>query len=268
MGGLRSQKRAGRRKGLAILCLSVAALLLLVLVNFIPTFYMKNPGMNTLEGEYITVYYEKEETAARDVFSLTESESGRIAKKLGFTSPQDIKLYIYDKQSTMQMRKYGLVVLFLNLDWYIGDNRGTNVLLTSPANPGNAHDYDEVKTASVHEMAHAYNSLLNPRMPLWMNEGIAGYLAGQKPREDLYDTAYFVPDIEQTHTNSPLEFSDVGGYDFAYTYVEYIDEAFGWDSLLTYTKAGDFSIAFGMDEQRVYDGWVGFLKENYTRIED
>jgi hypothetical protein len=33
------------------------------------------------------------------------------------------------------VRKYGLVVLFLNLDWDIGDNRGTNILLTSPANP-------------------------------------------------------------------------------------------------------------------------------------
>ena len=52
------------------------------------------------------------------------------------------------------MKKYGLVVLFLNLDWYIGDNRGTNVLLTSPANPGSAHDYDEIKReVAVHESA-------------------------------------------------------------------------------------------------------------------
>jgi hypothetical protein len=268
MGRLQNQKRAGLRKVLVILCLLVVGLLLLIFINFIPTFYLKNPGMNTLQGEYITVYYEKEETAARDVFSLTERESGYIAAKLGFTSPQDIKLYIYDRQSAMQMKKYGLIVLFLNLEWYIGDNRGTNVLLTSPANPGNAHDYDEVKTASVHEMVHAYNSLLNPHMPLWVNEGMAGYLAGQKPREDLYDTVYFVPDIKQTHTNSPLEFSNIGGYDFAYTYVEYMDEAFGWESFLAYAKTGDFSIAFGIDEQRVYDGWVGFLKENYTRAED
>ena len=36
----------------------------------------------------------------------------------------------------MQTKKYGLIGPLLGLDWYIGDNRGTNVLLTSPANPG------------------------------------------------------------------------------------------------------------------------------------
>jgi hypothetical protein len=154
-----------RSKGVKIAAGILAVLVILILVNFIPTLYLKNHGMSELKGEHITVYYEKEEAAAKDVFVLVESESGRIADKLGFTSPQSIKLYVYDEQGTMQMKKYGLIVLLLNLDWYIGDNRSTNVLLTSPANPGNAHGYDDVKNASVHEMVHAYNSLLNAQMP-------------------------------------------------------------------------------------------------------
>jgi hypothetical protein len=60
---------------------------------------------------------------------LAEAESERVALKLGFTSPQNIELYIYDSQSAMQIKKYGLIVpilkLFENFNWYIGDNIGT-----------------------------------------------------------------------------------------------------------------------------------------------
>jgi hypothetical protein len=262
-------KKPKRYKALKIASCIVGVLLILTLANFIPTFYLESPGMNKLQGEYITVYYEKEEAAAKDVFKLAEEESERIAAKLGFTSPQDVKLYVYDNQGTLQMKKYGLVVLFLNLfvdlDWYIGDNMGTNVILTSPANPGNAHDYESVKESAVHEMVHAYNSLLNPNMPLWVTEGMAVYLtAGQEPRENLYTTSYFVPTIEQTHTNSPIEFADIGGYAFAYTYIEYLDSVFGWEKLLAYVKTNDFASAFGKDEGNIYDGWIEFLQENYS----
>jgi hypothetical protein len=78
MGKVVQSKKPRLRKVLIVVCLFAAVLLLLVLVNFIPTFYLKNPGMNTRQGEYITVYYEKEEAAAREVFSLTESESRRF----------------------------------------------------------------------------------------------------------------------------------------------------------------------------------------------
>jgi hypothetical protein len=224
-----------QRKALKIAICVAAISLILILINFIPTFYLKNPGMNELRGEYITVYYEKEEAAAEDVYKLIEGESMRVALKLGFTSSQDICLYIYDNQRSMQIKKYGLVVLFMGLDWYIGDNRGTSVILTSPANPGNAHDYDEVKTAAVHETVHAYNSLLNPNMPLWVNEGMATYLAGQTPREVLWPIL-FEPSIVQMHTNSPTEFEEIGGYEFAYTYIEFIDNTFGWENVLIYAK--------------------------------
>jgi hypothetical protein len=65
-----------------------------------------------------------------------------------------------------------------------------------------------------------------------------------------------------------ITFNRIGGYTFAYTYIEYLDRAFGWDNFLTYAETGDFESAFGMDEQGVYDGWIDFLKENYRRAED
>jgi hypothetical protein len=243
----------------------LAVLAVLVLANFLPALYLKNPGMNTLLGEYVTVYYAREEAAAKDVFAFAEGESGRIAQRLGFTSPQNIKMYIYDTKSAFQIKKYGLATLLLNLSFFIGDNRGTNVLLTSPANPGKAHTYNRIKGAAIHEMVHAYNFILNPRMPLWINEGLALYLAGQNPRKDLYNTGRFpVPGVEQTHTKSSIAFSKMGGYSFAYTYVEFLDDAFGWNKVMAYAGTGGFVSAFGASEQDIYNGWIQFLKENYA----
>ena len=45
------------------------------------------PGMRKLEGKFITVFYENEEDAAKDVFNLAEEENVLISKALGFDEP-------------------------------------------------------------------------------------------------------------------------------------------------------------------------------------
>lgn len=230
-----------KRKKIGTFFLIVGIVLVLFAATFIPLLSLKTKNMNVLEGEYVTVYYEKEEAAARDVFALANTESELIANALGFRSPQDINVYIYDFQSTFQTKKYGLIALVLNLDWYICDNRGKDVLLTSPANPGEVHDYDNNKFAAIHEMVHAYNSILNANMSLWINEG-----------------------LRQTHTSNPVTFSNMGGYDFAHTYIEFLDKTFGWDNVLLLAKTNDYMKAFGKSETVVYEDWINFLRANYS----
>lgn len=142
----------------------VIFLIAAVIINFIPTFSLKTSNMKMLSGNWVNVYYESEEVAAKDVFQYADEATSDIAQKLGFTEKQDINVYIYDYQSTMQTKKYGLIAPLLNLDWYIGDNIGTKVILTSPANPGKVHDYDNNKYAVLHEIVHAYISVLLTRI--------------------------------------------------------------------------------------------------------
>jgi len=252
-----------KEKVVKIILFTISSLFILFCLSFIPTFTLKTRKMNELIGEYITVYYQKEEVAAKDVFGFANLESERISKKLGFVSPQNIKMYIYDHQRTFQTKKYGLIALLLNLDWYVGDNRGTNVLLTSPANPGKVHDYDNNKFVSIHEMVHAYNSILNKKMPLWINEGIALYLTNGNPRPNLLNYMY-IPSLKQTRTTNPVEFANIGGYEFAHTYIEYLDNTFGWENVLVLAETFDYIKAFGINESEIYDGWVDFLKAKYS----
>ena len=244
--------------------LAVSVLLTIFALSFIPTFFLKTGKMNELKGKYITVFYEQEKAAAQGVFELAEAESERIASVLGFTEVQDIRMYIYDQQSVFQTKKYGLTALLINLQWYIGDNRGTNVLITSPANPGTEHGYEEVRHAAIHEMVHAYNSIINKRMPLWVNEGLALYLTNGNPPKNLFSTSRFIPNLQQMRTKSPVEFANIGGYHFAHTYIEYLDKTFGWESVLALARGGNYQGIFGMDEIDIYEGWLAFLEENYS----
>ncbi len=252
------------KKPLLVAGLVFAAISLLFGASFIPTLWLDNGKMHALSGDWITVFYENREDAARDVLALAEAEAGRLTKKLGFSSKQDLKLYIYDKQSTFQTKKYGFIALLLNLKWYIGDNRGNTVILASPGEAVTQKEYDRRKYAAPHEMVHALNFILNPKMSLWLTEGAALYLSNGNPPDDMYDNSS-VPTLRQLETKNPVEFSNIGGYDFAHTYIEYLDECYGWNKVLTLLKTGDYHTAFGRTKEVIYQEWVTFLKDNYSK---
>ncbi len=131
--------------------------------------------------------------------------------------------------------------------------------MVSPANPGKAHNYNDVKNAVVHEMVHAYNSVLNSDVELWMNEGLAVYLANQKPSENFYKH-YCVPKLFQIHTDNNMQFAGFGGYQFAYTYIDYLVNQYGVNKVLQFAKTGDYENTFGKSEKEIYNEW----KELFT----
>lgn len=241
----------------------IATICLLFFINFIPAFYLKSSDMNLLEGQWVNVYYEKEKDAAIDTFNYADAETEYIAKKLGFREKENVNIYIYDSQMKMQRKKYGFIGPFLGLDWYIGDNVGTRVILTSPANPGAMHNYDSVKYAVLHEIVHAYISVLNPDIDLWLTEGVALYLSNGEEFYKEYLDSMSIPTYSDTCTSNPIRFSNCGGYIFATTYIEYLDVAYGWDSVLELIKTEDYMYCFGKSQEDIYKEWVEYIKNYY-----
>lgn len=229
-------------------------------VIFLPTFFLKTNGMSELEGQWIDVYYESETEAANDVFAYAEKETAIIAERLGFSKAPDVNVYIYDAQSTMQTKKYGFIAPFLGLDWYIGDNIGTDVILTSPANPGKVHNYDNNKYAVLHEITHAYISVLNDDIDLWLTEGCALYLTNGEPFYKEYIEQCEIPTYKEICSNNPLTFSNCGGYTYAHTYIEYIEAAYGWNAVLEIIETEDYEEVFGKTKENIYNEWVAYIK--------
>lgn len=251
-----------KKKILRILFVVVVTLILVVFINFIPTFNLKTKGMSVYHGKWIDVYYEEEASAAADVFEYADERVEQIAEKLGFDEKQAVRVFIYDSQKTMQEKKYGLIGPMLGLDWYVGDNIGTDVILTSPANPGPAHTYDENKYVVLHEIVHAYISVLNPQIHLWLTEGCALYLSNGEEFNPDWLEYMSIPTYEDTLTRNPIRFSDCGGYTFAHTYIQYLEETYGWDNVLKIIKTEDFEAVFGKTQKEIYDEWVKYIR-NY-----
>ena len=255
-------KSIWRRKSFKIGIGILGIVVLLGVINFIPTFQLKTREMSVLRGKWIDVYYETEKEAAEDVFQYADAETESLARKLGFDTKENINVYIYDSQKTMQRKKYGLIGPLLRLDWYIGDNIGTNVILTSPANPGKVHDYKNNKYAVLHEIVHAYISVTNPNIHLWLTEGCALYLTNGEPFYKKYLDCMPIPSYKETCTRNPIRFSNCGGYTFSQTYIEYLEKTYGWKKVLQLIKTENYSDVFGKDRKEVYIEWVKFV-ENY-----
>lgn len=250
------------KKRVMIILMGIGFLVSAVTINFIPTWNLKTADMNVLSGDWITVYYETEKDAAEDVFAYADAETASIAEKLGFSEKQYVNVYIYDDQNTMQTKKYGYVAPLLELDWYIGDNIGTEVILTSPANPGEVHSYDDNKYAVLHEIVHAYVSVINENVDLWLTEGMALYLSNGEPFYKGNLEYFIIPTYNIINSNNPLTFSHSGGYTFAHTYIEYLDKTYGWDQVLKLIETENYENCFGKTKKEIYEEWVHFI-ENY-----
>lgn len=239
----------------------VIFLIVAIIINFIPTYNLKTSDMKMLSGDWVNVYYETEEIAATDVFKYADEAMSSIVQKLGFSEKQNVNVYIYDHQNTMQTKKYGFIAPLLNLDWYIGDNIGTNVILTSPANPGEVHDYDNNKYAVLHEIVHAYISATNKNIDLWLTEGMALCLCNGEPFYKEYINCNGIPTYKETCSNNPLAFSNCGGYTFAHTYIEFLDSTYGWEKVLSLIETEDYDECFGKAREEIYDEWVNYISD-------
>lgn len=251
-----------KKKALKMIFVILGIVVVLWSINFLPTFHLKTKDMDCFEGKWIDVYYQQEGEAAYDVFQYADTQIEAVANKLGYSEKQDINIYIYDTQSMMQAKKYGYLGPLLGLDWYIGDNIGTNVILTSPANPGTVHSYDDVKYAVLHEIIHAYISVIKPDIHLWLTEGTALYLSNGNEFYQEYLNYTSIPTFRDTCTRNPLIFSKCGGYIFASTYIEYIDVTYGWNNVLKLIETEDYMKCFEKSQNEIYDEWVLYL-ENY-----
>lgn len=111
-------------------------------------------------------------------------------------------------------------------------------------------------------MVHAYVSVLNPHIKLWLKEGLALYLSNGEPFYKSNLQYLDIPTYSDIQTKNPIKFSNMGGYDLAHTYIEYLDVTYGWDKVLELKKTEDYNKVFGISEEEIYSRWIEYL-ENY-----
>ncbi len=250
-----------RTRNILMLLVIVAAALLLI--QFIPKLSLNASNMQTYEGESLSIHYAPvDEAEIKKMATYMEGEIKRINAFYNFSG--DGNLYIYPDQNTFHRKKYGtfieLVKLFTDLDWYIGDNIGETVIAVSPNTELTYHDKNSVYGMLPHEYVHTVNYRLNPEMPLWINEGMALYLANGKPLKSIQGMR--IPTYEEIQTSNPITFADFNGYQLAHIYIEKMIERFGKEKAMSVILGEKtFEIAFGISDKAFYDYWVEELRK-------
>ena len=242
----------------------LSIILLLLLIQSLPVVMLKPSDTEVLKGNNVIVYYNSSDKAgATKVFEVLETGAEGIRKKLDFENSDPIEVYVYKNQESLWIRKYGLVTLLGAPEWYIGDNKGDKVLIVSPDADTRVHNSDSILSTALHELVHAINYQINPELSYWLDNGLATYLAGQVPYFSL-DYFYDIPTLKDLKSENQIRFGEIGGYQYSYTYIEFLDNNYGWDKVLELLRGKKtYEEIFSKSEQDIYEEWVEYLRENY-----
>lgn len=241
----------------------ISVILILAVVQTLPAFFMKPWGSKTLRNDFINLNYQSgDEKGAKEVFELLKERSEAIYDKMEYVRKDTIDVYIYKTQFQLAIREAGFITLLVAPPWHIGDSHKGNIMMVSPYTPVKVHTHDAILTATIHELVHSIVYRINSDLSYFWDNGLATYLSGQVPQAGDYDLNK-IPSIKDMHTEDGLKFGNMGGYAYSYFYIEYLDQTYGWDNVVAFSKGeGDYETIFHKSETEIYDQWVQHLKDS------
>ena len=200
----------------------VIVIVALLVLQTLPVFFPRPLGSVEMADDRIRLYYQPgDEKGAKEVFDLLNQKSEEIYQQMGMQEVTPTNVYLYKTQWQLAIREAGF--------------------------------------ATLHELVHSIVFRINPELNYFWDNGLATYLSGQTPEAGELD-AMPAPTITQMHTDNGLEFANMGGYAFSYSYIDYLDQTYGWDKVAAYAAGkGDYEAIFGATESEIYDAWCDYL---------
>ncbi len=208
----------------------------------------------------ITVFaLPQDEVEAERIAARIEGSRARVVQALELVEADDIAVIVYPSQAALKRKTLGFAGLLLP-DWFIGRNTKSTVLITSPAAPGPQHSSESVTQAAVHEYVHVLTDRRNKDLGYWLKEGIALYLAQQTPSLESIRASSDLTYAEYSTPNA-IQFAEVGGYSLAYTLIDYLATAYGWDQVIALTAPeAEMLSVLGKDDKALFDEWMAYVK--------
>jgi RNA polymerase sigma-70 factor, ECF subfamily len=157
---------------------------------------------------------------------------------------------------------------------HVGTTQGIDTWLVSPLNTGGALTTQEVLTAGVHEFTHALVNYVNGsleennyQIPIWLNEGLAGYEARQMTPDWRARMAQLVKEDKIPSVAADLvpdRFEQVKGFPYSITLVEYMVEKYGFDKIIAIIKTpSDVESILGVTLSELDSDWREYLSGRY-----
>lgn len=216
-------------------------------------------NMLVYETKHFTVYYETlEKTTLQDIEEKLESNHSNIQDFFGTNQNQKSRIVIYDSVARFQRAYLGLFLSLLYGDWAAGGSYQDLVLVTSPENPGTQHTYEDVLEMIVHEYVHTCVYQQNEMPDIWLDEGMATFMAGQKSQ-----LPSAIPGFDAMQKQDMDTFLENNGYAFSYTYVEYLVKAYSNKKVVGLIRTNNYEETLGKSARDIYHEWVMYLETEY-----
>jgi hypothetical protein len=213
-------------------------------------------GMQTYGTEHFQIYYSVlEEATKSDIANALETAHPRIAAFFATEREAKSVIVVYPSVDDFQHAYLGHILTWFYGDWAAGAAYETMVLSTSPENPGSEHTYEDILQILVHEYVHSLIYQINPFPNVWLDEGLATYLAGQESK--LPET---LPEFEVFRKDDMGVFLDHDGYAVSCSFIAYLDRAYGNEQILELIRTNDYPAVFGKTAPAVFSEWVQDVK--------
>ncbi|MBN1221101.1 MAG: collagenase [Anaerolineae bacterium] len=210
-------------------------------------------GLHQYDTQHFTIYYEDlNQQTLKDIEQKLETNYPAIHRFFGLNDQSRGKVIVYQNVERFQRAYLGLFLSFLFGDWAAGAAYQDIVLIASPENPGSQHTYADMLDIAVHEYVHAQIYRLNENVDIWLDEGLATYLSGQKSAL----SPITAPTFEQMQSQSLNEFAENNGYAWSYAYVEYLVTTYGAEKVVDLVRTNDYEGCLGQSKLAIYQKWV------------
>lgn len=245
-------------------------LVFLFVVILMSTFISVN-AMAELKLEKDTEHFlfyctEQDISCLNELSQKLEENYQRICNDLGYNFKGKIKVKIFPDLQTF----HNATGNPNSPNWFIGFENNGEIFITSPLNPGPAHNYKSILKGIVHEFTHVIVNDLKSSVPRWLDEGLASFEAGQMDinRHYCLFTEIFenrIPKIKDFEIDW-VSFGEKGGYVWSYTIVEFVVQDYGWEKVREWIQNdGAIKSTFGIGDDKFQKKWISFLEKNYLK---
>jgi hypothetical protein len=214
-------------------------------------------NMKIHETDHFVIYYEVlEQDTIHDIEQKLEAAYTPIQQFFGLPESQKGRIVVYKSVERFQRAYMGFILSLVYGDWASGAAHQDSVLVTSPEHPGSQHTYDDTLDIVVHEYVHTLVYQQNERPNIWLDEGVATYLAGQKSE---FSSA--VPSFDAMQQQGMNTFLESDGYAYSYAYVDYLVTTYGSTKIVSLIQTDDYEGSLGKSALDIYTEWASYITD-------
>ncbi len=147
-------------------------------------------------------------------------------------------------------------------DWISSRADNNSIKGVSPSNPGSYHSYDSMIRSYKVGLAHLFlmdNKESYKDAPYWLRQGASLYKGGMNYK----DIKGEIPTIAQLDSivDCVIDFSKINGFHVSYFMVKFIDQQWGWESVLKLLENySQFEEIIGLSKEEFRDKFIKSLQ--------